>query len=220
METWIAENITLQKHVTLSEEKENAYSHFAGLILALIGLLYVTSSSSPSGHPLAKGGMIVFAITNVILYASSAFYHYLEPGTWKKLFRVFDHLSIYLLIAGSYTPILLYIGSDITNAFAIGMWVATAIGSVLTIRFWGRFYPVHVALYVVMGWSIIAIYDSVFPFIPPLLFPYVLAGGITYTIGVLFYSVKKIPHNHLVWHIFVLCGSLCFFIGYSATLLA
>ena len=220
MGTWIAQNITLPLSVTVSEEKENSVSHFAGLLLALIGLVCVIQAQAVSGHPSAKSGMIIFAIMNVVLYASSAFYHFLEPGIPKKLFRVLDHSSIYLLIAGSYTPILLYIGSETTIAYAIGMWIAAAAGIILTIRFWGRFYPLHIAMYAVMGWSILSIHDSVFPYIPDGLFPYVLSGGITYTIGILFYSIRKIPHNHLIWHIFVLIGSLFFFLGYYLTLLA
>ena len=220
MGTWIAQNITLPKHVTMTEEKENALSHFLGLFLAVIGFLYVVSASAPAGHPMARTGMIIFALSNIVLYASSAFYHALKPGLAKKVMRVLDHSSIYLLIAGSYTPILLYIGSTVTVAYTVGIWCAAAIGIVLTVRFWGRFYPVHIALYVVMGWSVLTIYDSVFPFIHDGLFPYVLSGGITYTVGVLFYSIKKIPHNHLIWHIFVLSGSLLFFLGYYFTLLA
>lgn len=220
MGTWIAQNKTLPKHVTMTEEKENALSHFLGLFLAVIGFLYVVSAYAPSGHPMARTGMIIFALSNIVLYASSAFYHALKPGLAKKVMRVLDHSSIYLLIAGSYTPILLYIGSPVTVAYTVGIWCAAAIGIVLTVRFWGRFYPVHIALYVVMGWSVLTIYDSVFPFIPSQILAYALAGGIIYTLGVLFYSVRRIPHHHLIWHIFVLVASIAFFIGYSLYLLA
>ncbi len=220
MGTWISQNITLPQHVTISEERENAFSHFAGLLLAVIGFLFVAAASPEPSHPAAKAGMLVFAATNIILYAASGFYHYLAPGVVKKLFRVLDHSSIYLLIAGSYTPILLYIGSPLTVWYTAGIWAAAVAGIALTIRFWGRFYAVHIALYVIMGWSIITIYDSVFPYIPSGLFPYVLSGGITYTLGLIFYSIRKIPHHHLIWHIFVLAGSLLFFLGYYLTLLA
>ena len=98
MGTWISQNITLPKHVTLSEEKENAYSHFIGLVLALMGLIGVIFSAGTINHPAAKTGMIIFALTNVILYASSAFYHYLEPGLMKKIFRVFLHLLLRCLL--------------------------------------------------------------------------------------------------------------------------
>ncbi len=220
MGAWINANITLPRSVTLSEEKENAVSHFIGLFLAIIGFMYVLASSSAYGHPEAKIGMIIFAISNIVLYAASAFYHYLEPGTVKKALRVLDHSSIYILIAGSYTPILLYIGDRLTIGYAIGIWAAAIIGIVLTIRFWGRFYPVHIALYVVMGWSVLSIYSHVFSNIPAEILPYALTGGIIYTLGVIFYSVKKIPHNHLIWHFFVIGGSLSFFIGYCRYLLA
>ena len=220
MGTWISQNITLPKRVTISEEKENAVSHFLGLILSFFGLFAVAAANPVQNHPTAKAGMILFALMNIVLYASSAFYHYLKPGLAKKLFRVFDHSSIYLLIAGSYTPILLYIGSRITLIYAVGIWIAAFLGIFLTIRFWGRLYAAHIALYVIMGWSIVSIYGSVFPNIPDELFHYALMGGITYTAGVLFYSVRKIPHNHLIWHIFVLGGSIWFFAGYYLYLLA
>ena len=115
---------------------------------------------------------------------------------------------------------LLYIGSPVTKWYAVGIWITAALGIFLPIRFWGTLYAAHIALYVIMGWSIVSIYGSVFPNIPDELFHYALMGGITYTAGVLFYSVRKIPHNHLIWHIFVLGGSIWFFAGYYLYLLA
>lgn len=220
MGAWINANITLPRAVTLSEEKENAFSHFFGLFLAILGFLYVIGRDAAPGHPESKIGMVIFAISNIVLYAASAFYHYLNPGVMKKTFRVLDHSSIYILIAGSYTPILLYIGDTLTALYAAGIWAAAILGIILTIRFWGRFYPLHIALYVVMGWSVLSIYSHVFSNIPSGIMPYALTGGIIYTIGVIFYSIKKIPHNHLIWHIFVIAGSLSFFLGYCAYLLA
>ncbi len=220
MGEWISANITLPARVTLSDEMENAYSHFIGLALALFGFLIIAPASSPSGHPLARTGMIIFALTNIVLYASSAFYHYLKPGTGKKIMRVLDHSSIYLLIAGSYTPVLLYIGTPLTAWYTAGIWLAAAAGIVLTLRFWGRFYPLHIALYAVMGWSIVTISGTVLAALPHSLVPYMIAGGVIYTTGILFYAVKKIPHHHLIWHIFVLAGSLSFYAGYCLHLLA
>ena len=220
MGNWISEHITLPQHVTPSEEKENAISHFIGLALAVIGFFMVLASSAAPGHPGSKAGMVIFALTNIILYAASGFYHHIKPGLMKKFLRVLDHSSIYILIAGSYTPVLLYIGSPVTKWYAVGIWITAALGILLTIRFWGRLYAAHIALYVIMGWSIVSIYGSVFPNIPDELFHYALMGGITYTAGVLFYAVRKIPHNHLIWHIFVLGGSIWFFAGYYLYLLA
>ena len=205
---------------TLSEEKENAYSHFLGLILSIIGLSFVLGSSGASGHGVSKAGMVIFALSNIVLYAASAFYHIIPAGTAKKVLRVFDHSAIYILIAGSYTPLLMYIGTPLTLSFTVAIWVAALTGILTTLRFWGRFYPLHIALYALMGWSVVLIWNEVISCIPRQLFLFMLSGGITYTVGIIFYSIRRIPHNHLIWHIFVLGGSIWFFTGYCAYLLA
>ena len=219
MENWIDTHITLPRHISYSEERENALSHFAGLMLAFIGLLAVLPRSGAAGHPASKPGMIIYAFSNIVLYGASAFYHHLRPGTQKKILRVFDHSAIYILIAGSYTPLLMYIGTPLTKWFTALIWIAAAAGIASTIRFWGRFYPLHIALYALMGWSIVLIWNEVFPNIPKELFIYILSGGMTYTAGILFYSIRKIPHHHLIWHLFVLAGSVLFFTGYALYLL-
>ena len=221
MENWIETHITLPVHrATITEEKENALSHFAGLFLAFLGLAAVLGKGEIAGHSGSKAGMIIFALSNVVLYASSAFYHAFPDGTLKKMMRVFDHSAIYILIAGSYTPLLMYIGTPLTHMFVILIWASAVTGIAATIRFWGRFYPLHIALYAVMGWSVVLIWDTVVTTIPPELFRFMLAGGVTYTAGIVFYSIRKIPHNHLIWHLFVLAGSLWFFAGYFTYLLA
>ena len=209
METWINTHITLPVYRNESYEKENAYSHFLGFLLSLFGLVWVIDI------PGANIGMVVFAISNIILYASSFLYHYLPVGTFKRMMRIMDHSSIYILIAGSYTPILLYVGTPLAIAFAVGMWLVTLLGIFLTIKYWGKLYVLHVALYALMGWSILFILPQVLSLMPPMLFKYILSGGITYTVGILFDGIKKIPHNHLIWHLFVLAGSIIFFIGYA-----
>ena len=143
-----------------------------------------------------------------------------SASTAKKALRVFDHSAIYILIAGSYTPLLMYIGTPLTLSFTAAIWTAALIGILTTLRFWGRFYPMHIALYALMGWSVVLIWNEVIPHIPRQLFLFMLSGGITYTLGIIFYSIRKIPHNHLIWHLFVLAGSIWFFIGYCTYLLA
>ena len=215
MENWIDTHIMLPRYVMLSDEKKNAFSHFLGLILSVYGLLAVLASGSEA----PKAGMAIFALSNIVMYTASGFYHYLESGVMKKMLRVLDHSAIYILIAGSYTPLLLHVGTPLSKAFTAIIWLSAIIGIVTTLRFWGRFYPLHVALYAIMGWSIVLVWDDVIPSIPSDLFRYMLAGGIAYTSGLIFYGIRKIPHNHLIWHFFVLAGSSCFFIGYYLYLL-
>ena len=186
----------------------------------LFGFFYVLSRGELPGHPGSKAGMIIFSLSNLVLYFSSAMYHALGDGTMKRVFRIFDHSSIYLLIAGSYTPILMYAGTPLTKMFTLLIWLSAFLGIFLTIKFWGRFYPVHVALYAVMGWAIVIIWKDLVPMLPQSLPAFILAGGITYTVGILFYSIRKIPHNHLIWHVFVLAGSSLFFLSYASMLLA
>ncbi len=214
MENWIDSHITLPEHVTLSEEMENSLSHFIGFIISLIGLLYV------AGYPGHSTAMVVFAITNAVMFGASGLYHYLQKGVLKKALRIVDHSAIYLLIAGSYTPVLMYIDTPVTRLYTAAIWIAAALGIILTVVFWDRFRILHVALYAVMGWSIVSIWDQVVPLLPAGLFRSILAGGITYTAGIAFYAAKPLRHHHLIWHIAVFIGSLIFFIGYSSYILA
>ena len=214
MENWLNTHITLPEYKNISIEKENAYSHLAGLILAFLGLFWVIAADG------MNPGMMVFALSNVIMYGSSFLYHYLPASAFKRLMRIMDHSSIYILIAGSYTPVLLYIATPLSYGYTAGMWLATAIGIALTARYWGKLYALHIALYAVMGWSIVSIWDQVVPLLPHGLFRSILAGGITYTAGIAFYAAKPLKHHHLIWHIAVLIGSLIFFLGYSSYLLA
>ncbi len=209
METWLNTHIALPVYRNPSYEKENAFSHLIGMILAVLGFLYLTS------RPEISGGMIVFAASNIVMYLSSFLYHLLPAGTAKRFFRLLDHSSIYILIAGSYTPVLLYTGTRLAYIYASLMWVAAVLGIFLTIRYWGKLYFVHIALYAVMGWSILSIWPIISQLLPQGLFPYLIKGGVTYSSGLLFYGIRKIPHNHLIWHLFVLSGSIIFFAGYS-----
>ena len=120
MENWIDTHITLPRYVMLSDEKKNAFSHFLGLILSIYGLLAVFASKSEA----PKAGMAIFALSNIVMYAASGFYHYLESGVMKKMLRVLDHSAIYILIAGSYTPLLLYVGTPLSKAFTVIIWLS------------------------------------------------------------------------------------------------
>ena len=214
MNNWLEKHITLVSYKDPFDEKLNAYSHFFGGALAIIGLAVILSMTGAYTTLATEVGMVIFAITNIILYFSSGFYHYLEPGNGKRVCRILDHMNIYILIAGSYTPVLLYISTRTTMMILIAMWSLVIMGTLLTVLFWGRLRSAHVALYIMMGWLCIFFFDDIFPMLPTGLFKWILTGGITYTLGVIFYAVKKIPHHHFIWHIFTLLGSLSFYVGY------
>ncbi|HPB42263.1 MAG TPA: hemolysin III family protein, partial [Sphaerochaeta sp.] len=115
------------------------------------------------------------------------------------------------------TPLMLGIDSD-TARMVLLVWTIAVAGIILTFLFWGKFKVLRVLLYVVMGWLVVFFWGDIIPFLPQGLFPYVLAGGITYTVGVAFYASKRLPCHHAVWHLFCIGGSVPFFIGFFVKL--
>ncbi len=213
MTKWIENHISLHGQFTQKEEMENAWTHFAGGFLGILGLVLIIARLGDVTSLSLRVGLVVFGITNVLLYFASAFYHYLKPSIAKRVCRLLDHSNIYFLIAGTYTPILLYVGSSRTIALTVFIWLIAVMGILFSILFWGRFKILHTVLYLLMGWVIVFFWNDIIPYLPNELVFYLLCGGITYSAGVLFYAIKKIPHYHAIWHIFVLFGSLWFYCG-------
>ncbi|HIV98668.1 MAG TPA: hemolysin III family protein [Candidatus Ornithospirochaeta avicola] len=208
----------ISKHISLCEyderhERVNTLTHAIGFALALFGLFLVIKRISSFSTLDLKLGMLVYALSNVLLYGASMIYHALRPSDAKRFFRILDHSNIYILIAGTYCPLLMYIGSTKTIYINIAMWIIVAIGIISTLLFWNRLRIIHVVLYVIMGWLCVFFYNDIFPSLPEGLFKYILAGGIVYTLGLFFYGFKKIPYYHAIWHLFTLLGSLSFFVG-------
>lgn len=213
-ESWLERHISLHTHDDAKAEQENALTHFAGAGLALIALVMIFVRL-PSLHSAAlRFGMVVYGCTMLLLYGASGLYHHLPVGDGKRFCRILDHSNIYFLIAGTYTPILLYIGSHKTVMIAWGIWLVAFAGVAFTLVFWGRLKPLHVVFYLAMGWMLVFFWNDIIPNLPYGLMRWILAGGITYTLGVIFYANKKIPHYHAIWHLFCVGGSLFFFIGF------
>ncbi len=213
--TWIDSHITLHDFDNLKEERANAATHFVGILLAIGAIIWVLRIGGGLSSPRLATGLIVYALSMLLLYSASTLYHFLPRNTLKKFCRILDHANIYFLIAGTYTPILLYIDSSPALLMLFLLWCITIVGTTLTIIFWGKFKVLHVLLYIVMGWSLVFFWKDIIPFIPKGLFAWILAGGITYTVGTIFYAIKKMPYYHAVWHLFVLGGTACHFIGFT-----
>lgn len=218
-QSWLERHITLHNYDNEKLEKENAWTHFFGALLSVVALIMIiTKIPHLTSKPLAYG-MIIYGCTMLLLYTASGFYHYLPRSNAKRIFRILDHANIYFLIAGTYTPILLYINSSATIKITWLIWAIALVGICFTILFWGKFRILHVVFYLVMGWMIIFFWNSIVPFLPQGLLAWVIAGGVTYTLGVIFYANKKIPHYHAIWHLFCIAASLFFFIGFWRVLL-
>ena len=194
------------------EEKINVYSHVLGTVLAFTALILFVFKAAKSGIVLDTISNFIFSISMIILYSVSAKYH--SETNAKKRFRlkVFDHSAIYVLIAGTYTPYALSVikGPDGWILFGIA-WGLALIGITLKIFFTGRFKIASTLMYVLMGWIIVFYIKPILAAIPEEGFTWLLAGGLSYTVGALIYSIKKILLNHAIFHIFVLLGSICHF---------
>lgn len=211
--SWIEKNIKLVDYVNPKDEKLNAYSHFLGLGLSVLGLLITLLSMGAITKGSMRIAMVVYALTNIILYTASGLYHYLPKGNAKRICRVLDHSSIYLLIIGTYTPVLAYIGSASSWVLLAAMYSIVLVGIVLTVLCFSKLKALHIILYVTLGWLCVFFADEIFPFLPPGVIKYMFIGGIFYTVGLIFYGLKKMPRHHFIWHLFVLAGSLSFYFG-------
>ena len=193
---------------TRREEHFNAATHALGALLGIAGfILLIIFESKKTDWSLFS--VIVYGLSIIILFSASALYHSVKSEKKKHYFRIIDHISIYLLIAGTYTPILL-----ITLAESKGwtlfwvVWGIALFGLVLKIFFTGRFELFSTLLYLVMGWLIVFDFSTLIELMPTNGIIFLIIAGLAYTVGIIFYAVDRIPYNHVIWHLFVLTGAI------------
>ena len=202
----------LQKQYTLGEEIFSAVTHGVGALLSVAALVLMIVRAAQHKDAYAVVSAAIFGASLILLYTMSTLYHALAPAAAKRVFRIFDHTTIFLLIAGTYTPYLL-----VTLRGALGwtlfgiLWGLTVLGVVMDSIFLEKFHRIEQILYIAMGWCILVSGKTL---IANLALPGILllfAGGLFYTGGILFYRAKKIRYMHSIWHLFVLAGSICQF---------
>lgn len=193
---------------SLAEEILNAATHGLGILLSIVGLSVLVAYASLDGSPLLITSCAIFAGSLILSYSFSTLYHAIFHEKTKQIFRQFDHAAIYLLIAGTYTPITLIMLPKPLGwtVFAI-IWTVSIIGIILKFVYPGRFKKTSMVLYLILGWFIIIVINKLFEAMPTGGLWLLLLGGIFYTVGIIFYLYKKLPYNHAIWHLFVLAGS-------------
>lgn len=199
-------------------ERLNSISHLVGAVLALIGFGSLLTISIPTQDIRVIGGFCVFGISMILLYTMSTLYHSFHPPKLKKLFKLFDHISIYLLIAGTYTPYMLIgMNNDSGNMILGLVWGLALIGIISEIFLSGTaIKAVHIIIYLAMGWACSLDLEGLKQTLPEMGYWWLFVGGIAYTIGVVFYLLDKLKvlnHAHGIWHFFVLAGSIAHFIS-------
>ena len=202
------------KYYSPAEERINIYSHALGFVLSIIALVLLVVHASSHGNAWHIISFAIFGTSLIILFAASTIYHSTRQPAARLRMRVVDHASIYVLIAGTYTPFTLVTlnGSTGWTIFAIS-WSMALVGIVLKLFFTGRYKLLSTSMYVFMGWIILFALDPLLHNLPPDGLFWLVAGGVAYTLGAILYSIKKIKFNHAIFHVFVLLGAASHFIA-------
>ena len=202
---------------TPGEELANAITHGIGIVLSLAGLAVLVSLTSLRGDAWSVTATAIFGASLVLLYTASTLYHSFRGERIKRLLRKFDHAAIFLLIAGTYTPFLLVSlrGPWGWSLFGV-IWGMAVAG--MTMKFWftGRFKVLSTLLYLGMGWLVVIALRPIMRTVPADGLRLLVAGGLCYTVGTVFYVWKRLPYHHALWHLFVLGGSTCHFFAVLA----
>ena len=201
------------------EERANRWTHAVGLLASLVAGPVLVGLAVRSGDATSVASVAVYVLTLVALYAASTAYHSVRRPELKRLLRRLDHSAIFLLIAGTYTPIALVVlrGGLGWTLLAVA-WGLGAVGIAWKILYLERFPILGPVYYLVMGWMAVVALEPLVATLDTAEMAWLVAGGLAYTGGIVFYAWKRLPYNHAVWHLFVLAGSVCHFTTIALTL--
>lgn len=204
----------LVSRYTRREEFANVATHAAGVLLSIVALILMVVYAVHNGDVYHIVSVSIFGATLILLYLMSTLYHVFRHPTVKHVFRVFDHSCIYLLIAGSYTPFTLVTLRGGWGWTLFGLtWGLALCGIVFKIFFTKRFDILATLTYIALGWLVLIAIKPVLHSIPSGGLAWLVAGGLLYTFGVVFYLWRRIPYHHAIWHLFVMGGSFCHFLA-------
>lgn len=197
------------------EDRANSLTHAVGAGFFIAGLALLAVLSARSGDPWKIVSVCIYGATLVLLFTSSAIYHAVRRPALRRAFRVVDHMSIHLLIAGTYTPFMLVTLRGPWGWSLFGtIWALAVAGVVGDLFFTGRFKTLSTILYLLMGWVIVIAIKPLAHRLPMVGLVLLLCGGLAYSLGAVFYILdKKLPFGHAVWHVFVLGAGICHFLS-------
>lgn len=211
------ENKSLNRKYSKKEEMANSITHGLGILFGIAVLIVLLISSIRKKDTTSIIAFGIYGVCLTLMYLSSTLYHSVQNNKIKKILRVFDHSSIYLFIAGTYTPIvLLTMKGKLRIGVMIAIWSIALFGIIFKIFTFGKFdkyKAVSLVIYIGMGWLAVFTIRPIIRVASLRFFLWLLGGGLVYTAGTIFYSNKKIPYNHAIWHLFVLGGTVLHFVG-------
>ncbi len=208
------ERIPLSQKQSLGEEIANAITHGTGVGLSIAALVILVVFAAKQSDAWKVVSFSIYGATMITLYLASTLYHSFPQPNLKRFFRILDHSSIFLLIAGTYTPVTIGTmrGGWGWTLFGI-IWGLTIVGVNLKVFAMGKLKYLSVFIYILMGWMVLIAIKPLMQKASPSFLIWMLIGGLAYTLGVIFYVARKLPYHHSIWHLFVLGGSVCHFFG-------
>ncbi len=208
---------TLSKRYTIKEEIANGITHGIGVLFGIAALTILLVFSIEKKEVISIVSFSIYGLCIILMYLSSTLYHSITNLKAKKILRIFDHSSIYLFIAGTYTPIaLLAMKGYLRIVILVAVWSIAIFGVIFKITTHSKmeqFKKLSLALYLGMGWIAIFTIKPIIAATSVKFFAWILGGGLMYTLGTIFYSMKELPYSHAIWHIFVLGASIIHFFG-------
>lgn len=202
------------------EEIANAVTHGIGALASAIAGGVLVTLAAQGGTRKQLAGAVVFGTTLLLLYVASTLYHAIPHAVAKRRLKVFDHCAIYTLIAGTYTPFTLVALDGVVGWWLFGVvWSLAALGVTFKLFFTGRFKLFSTLVYIGMGWMALFAVRPMLRTIPVASLGWLLAGGVAYTAGTVFYHNERLRYSHAVWHLFVLAGSACHFVAVTSQVL-
>jgi hemolysin III len=207
-------SVVRQLEYSVREELVHALTHGIGVILSIAGLSWMLYVSIAAADPWSIVASSVYGATLIALFLASTIYHSMYRSQHREVFKLLDHCAIYLLIAGTYTPFLLVAMRSDTGWWLFGtIWALATAGIVKKLWFRNRFPRVALASYLAMGWLVVVAAPQLAAAIGPDGMAWLFAGGVSYSVGAIFYVLNRMPFNHAVWHVFVLGGGVCHFMS-------
>lgn len=201
-------------HTSLRLEIANSITHGIGIIFGIAALPVLSAIAANKDHSIAVVGAAIFGFSFLLVFTFSTLYHAFQNPAVKKVLHVFDHISIYFLIAGTYTPFLLnYMMNTTGITLLCVLWGLTIIGTLFKIFYTGKFNFISTIVYIAMGWILLFSGRQFFEAIPMHVLIMIIAGGVLYTVGTIFYLWEKLYYHHVIWHLFVLAAAICHYVA-------
>jgi hemolysin III len=197
-----------------SEERLNIWSHALGLLASILVFPFLIIKAFKYTEFWETMSFIIYGLSLLMLYAASTFYHAAQNPRKRRRLNILDHAAIYVLIAGSYSPFcLVALETNLGWYLFIAVWIFAIVGVILKLFFTGRFDKISTVIYLLMGWQVLIFIKPLMKALTDIGFNLLIVGGVFYTIGAILYSIKKIPYNHAIFHLFVLLGSTSHFLA-------